>query len=444
MTTSDLGTRRIGLVLSGGGAKGAYHLGVLKALRARGLDRFVAIAGSSVGAINAVCAGAGRLDEAEAAWRRLRARDVVGLTMRSVWRLPGWSIAALASEFSPFKITRLSDRNGRGAAFHAAVCAILAAAIWFGRALFPVPFVKWIEILAAVPLVLALLALTQRFTRAIFLRPVATTVAPLAGMLDQLISDADVERLREAGVPIYGVLSQHAPQAQGAHRWGGWAPRYLRIDQVADATTLRRLLVNGSAVPGFLEAGTLDGRTVLDGAWTDNVPAAPLLFGEHDLDVILVVYLKRVVRHTNRSNSLCALAELLVRDAFTALRPRTDLASWAKARWTAYGSSGSLSPDVPADGPVDQRPAPRVLAVAPSRRVGNFFTGTLWFSPAKSASLIDMGERDMHALLDALDAREATRIPLDIPAAGRRPVPASPSRRTRRALWPSGYQPEAE
>ena len=84
-------------------------------MRALGLDDFRAIAGSSVGAMNAVLVGTGRLDAAETVWRNLRLRDVVGVSFRRLPRLPLWIIAAIGSEFSPFKTTRLSDRNdGQG------------------------------------------------------------------------------------------------------------------------------------------------------------------------------------------------------------------------------------------------------------------------------------------------------------------------------------------
>ncbi|PKN80690.1 MAG: hypothetical protein CVU48_01165 [Candidatus Cloacimonetes bacterium HGW-Cloacimonetes-1] len=46
---------KLGLVLSGGGAKGAYQLGVWKALEENGLAKHVvAVSGSSVGALNAI------------------------------------------------------------------------------------------------------------------------------------------------------------------------------------------------------------------------------------------------------------------------------------------------------------------------------------------------------------------------------------------------------
>lgn len=54
---------RVGLVLSGGGAKGAYHAGVLKALNELGA-RVDAIAGASIGALNgAILASSPSLDE---------------------------------------------------------------------------------------------------------------------------------------------------------------------------------------------------------------------------------------------------------------------------------------------------------------------------------------------------------------------------------------------
>jgi NTE family protein len=45
---------KIGLVLSGGGARGAYEVGVLRYIRERirGESRFDIITGSSIGAVN--------------------------------------------------------------------------------------------------------------------------------------------------------------------------------------------------------------------------------------------------------------------------------------------------------------------------------------------------------------------------------------------------------
>lgn len=61
--------KRLGLVLPGGGAKGAYQVGVFRALRELGIDQEItAVAGTSIGALNAVLFAQGDLDEAEALW----------------------------------------------------------------------------------------------------------------------------------------------------------------------------------------------------------------------------------------------------------------------------------------------------------------------------------------------------------------------------------------
>jgi predicted acylesterase/phospholipase RssA len=400
-------------------------------LRAAGIERFDAIAGSSVGAINAVLYATGQLDAAETSWRALGPLDIIRLRGRDAWRLPLWIFAALGSEFSPFKISRLSDRVGTRAGpwIHSLLCAGLAIALLIVSTVVASPYSSWATYCAIVPIALAVLTLAHRATRPVFLAPVFTDNAPLRRTLANAISEEHVQQLREARVPLYGVLSQRDPAAEGSHRWGGWTPRYVRLDRARDAASLCRTLADGSAVPGFLTPGTIDGRAALDGAWTDNMPAAPLLFGGHDLDAIIVVYLKQTVRHTPRHNSLCALLTLLARDG--AARPETaDLHEWARARWASYRSS-SAGPR-PARERLDA-PVPMIVPVAPSARIGNFFTGTLWFSRAKSASLIDAGERDMRAALERLTD---LGTPLGIPEAEPTRARASRHRNSARALWP--------
>ncbi len=69
--------KKRGLVLCGGGAKGAYQIGVWKALREQGLDRFDAISGASVGALNAVLWAAGDYENAYRVWSSLRFSDFI-------------------------------------------------------------------------------------------------------------------------------------------------------------------------------------------------------------------------------------------------------------------------------------------------------------------------------------------------------------------------------
>jgi predicted acylesterase/phospholipase RssA len=66
------------LVLSGGGALGAYEAGVIKGLFDRGED-FEVICGTSIGALNGSFVAQNKLAELEATWRGIAARNVIRL-----------------------------------------------------------------------------------------------------------------------------------------------------------------------------------------------------------------------------------------------------------------------------------------------------------------------------------------------------------------------------
>lgn len=63
------------LVLSGGGARGAYEVGVAKALLERGIH-FDYVFGTSVGAINATGIAQGSIDQLEKLWTSTRAKEL--------------------------------------------------------------------------------------------------------------------------------------------------------------------------------------------------------------------------------------------------------------------------------------------------------------------------------------------------------------------------------
>lgn len=63
---------KLGLVFSGGGAKGAYQIGVWRALKEIGIDKQIeAVSGTSVGAINGAMFCQGNIEQAEQLWREI-------------------------------------------------------------------------------------------------------------------------------------------------------------------------------------------------------------------------------------------------------------------------------------------------------------------------------------------------------------------------------------
>lgn len=75
----------IGLVLTGGGGKGAYQVGVLKALRENGLlDEVTAISGASIGAVNAMLYAMEDMDKMHQAWDEIDMETVFDIELEMI------------------------------------------------------------------------------------------------------------------------------------------------------------------------------------------------------------------------------------------------------------------------------------------------------------------------------------------------------------------------
>lgn len=87
------------LVLSGGGAKGAYEAGVAAVFVERGLPLRL-VAGSSAGALNAAMIASGRADRLEALWRSVTREQVYSLRLPLFLAgfLPGWLTLLVLNE----------------------------------------------------------------------------------------------------------------------------------------------------------------------------------------------------------------------------------------------------------------------------------------------------------------------------------------------------------
>jgi NTE family protein len=106
----------IALVLSGGGAKGAYGAGVAAELVEHGLTIRL-VAGSSAGALNATMIADGRVDRLEALWRGLTRDRVYSLRPGVFFAglLPGWltllTLDRAGSLFDPTPLRELIDAS---------------------------------------------------------------------------------------------------------------------------------------------------------------------------------------------------------------------------------------------------------------------------------------------------------------------------------------------
>lgn len=80
--------QKIGLVFSGGGGKGAYQIGVWKALEEYGVaENISVVSGTSVGALNAALFSQGCYQTAENAWLSISPADILHLDLQQVAKL---------------------------------------------------------------------------------------------------------------------------------------------------------------------------------------------------------------------------------------------------------------------------------------------------------------------------------------------------------------------
>ncbi|MGL4453496.1 MAG: patatin-like phospholipase family protein [Sarcina sp.] len=69
---------KIGLVLPGGGGKGAYQIGVIKALEKLGIRKYIKyVAGTSIGALNALLFVQGDIEKAEEVWKSISTEKIL-------------------------------------------------------------------------------------------------------------------------------------------------------------------------------------------------------------------------------------------------------------------------------------------------------------------------------------------------------------------------------
>lgn len=69
---------KIGLVLAGGGSRGAYQIGVWRALNELGIDKYIqVIAGTSIGALNTVLFLQGDIKQAESIWSEITKEKIL-------------------------------------------------------------------------------------------------------------------------------------------------------------------------------------------------------------------------------------------------------------------------------------------------------------------------------------------------------------------------------
>ncbi len=241
------------IVFSGGGAYGAYEVGVLKALAQDGWAGPQIVSGVSAGAFNAaLLAGAPDGDLVHAArW------------LEDVWlhRIPGNVFQVRANPMSiiqslsnPFQsaIDWLSDVQSISTNFLSRVWNVGLAG----------PFdERWLQLIDLASFI---------------------SVSPLERLLGELIKPA---RLRESKMKLSVV----------ATNWTSGRVEVFNNDKMTDAEAVT-ILLSSAAIPGFFPPRQLGANTYVDGGVVTNTPLSPAI--ADGADEIGIIYLDQDVSKT--------------------------------------------------------------------------------------------------------------------------------------------------
>jgi NTE family protein len=410
--------RKLGVALSGGGGKGAYQVGVLRALRAAGVRPDV-IAGTSVGALNATLLCLDELEFAADFWSNVSFGRVAKVSLANLAALPLLLFALITNANSE----AIDARARRTILFQFYILifpANIAGVLFAG--------VPWLAAVASVAACVSVV--TMGFFAESLVGRLGLAILnnePLAAKIQDIVRP---ERLRATRTPLYvTVAARQRTINPNSPVWYGnrilvarrpYVPEYKHLEEEPDAD-IQQIVLQSAAIPfGVFPLRRIGGLGYVDGGVADNVPIQPLI--DAACTCIVVIHLDpkgecdgwrltdpndlrarlgylRELRRLARLTSNESIEEL-TRQA-RSLEASEDL-QWQRRR-------ADLRSDY-------SREDVTVVHIVPSESLGNFLTGTMNFDKRKARRLMELGERDaLKALsgssdLAAWSAQEASHL----------------------------------
>jgi NTE family protein len=204
---------KLALVLAGGGGKGAYQIGVWKALREYGVDRNIgAVAGTSVGALNAVAFVQGDYELAERIWLNISHNQILKV---DVWKLLKNFILEAGTNLNETMIKTFIQNK------------------------------TMIET-----------SIKRKIFNGIFSKD---------GLLNIIHQYINLSSVSTSEIECY-VTCCHIPSFKA---------RYFRLSDQSDEK-ITSILLASSALPIVFDVETIEGEHYIDGGLVDNVPIRPL------------------------------------------------------------------------------------------------------------------------------------------------------------------------
>ncbi|MBU0465197.1 MAG: patatin-like phospholipase family protein [Proteobacteria bacterium] len=397
--------RSTALVLSGGGGKGAYEAGAILALWDSGFRDFSAIAGTSVGALNAIL------------FKRLlqtRDRKIVlktwsNLSFHHVLKLNPWMMLKIAL-YLPITINALqrfpTTTNILGDSISIGLPKLSSLLMDVLKLLATSVLPFCIGIVGVVLLRFGLSHLLESIgiatSKTISIFVLLLFLVPMCSkLLSQRMSLADNTPLRDIVKNIFHPnLVEGDPEIictlavkPSARNVSGF-PHYPTLAKVKNTEDVIELLIQSAALPEIFRMKKIFGNKCVDGGVQDNVP----IYGLYPIQPkrVIVIYLEYAYHLMLNESEKCNIGRVIndrqtVWDQNAALRiyennRLADIAHRRMEKWEGPRRDWFAKTDL--------------LPIIPSAHLGNIVTGTLNFSAKKSRVLIALGyENTLSALL---------------------------------------------
>ena len=443
-----------GLVLAGGGAKGAYEFGFLKAFQQWGV-RFQAVAGTSVGALNAAIWSTGRLDKGAAIWENLSQKTVYPFRILGHLALLFVSPSMLLGSHFDDSLRQPSPPLARGVSMafslFAAVCFLPSIhhatyerfhSIWLALGvdvlayigIGVVTYLSWMKqliVLLSIPAALVSLGnmvyhltkghglgvvgvpdlLPQIFCISLALALLVSRL-PLSAMGSEPLKRSIEDILKDdLAVPIYvttgtkreyydpdhvfyyelRIYGSPAPPQITRESRSGFFPEYHRLQAEPREAQLNLLLASAALPFGIVPAVTYQGRDLVDGGVVDNVPRYPLIEFEH-CDELVVLTLDSSESDSGAEGALKDWQRI-----HRLFKIRNETAPPIHRDFPPRNQDNDPPRIIPYEQPGHW--PKRILSCRPSEPLGGFRDGTLNFDAEYAKRLIALGERDADAFI---------------------------------------------
>jgi predicted acylesterase/phospholipase RssA len=413
-----------GLVLEGGGAKGAFAFGCLKAFASKGVH-FNAVAGTSVGALNAALWCTGSLEWGDQLWRSINQENIYRRRFPARLErvlLGAVVLCSIITQFA-FSAEHIPEADRRRlpllhVLWPLIYCIGLAAvfpsdwantAYWFLLFVFASVLKKgafrfWIALFAMILPAQALWTHTPLPRTLCASIPVVILIVGFA-FRSRTLRDSQplAKRLTELAqmtftLPCYATIAQPAETWFDRDSWidvgpetipifvpateTRYVPRYERLD-IASPSRRASLLLASAAMPlGIVPAVPVDESLSVDGGTADNTPVFPLL-AQENCDEIWIVRL--------RPESYDIFSEYRrISRLLNAIDDIPDSQEEWHDRPVPWTPPNAI-----------ELPRARVLVISPNDSLGGIIDGTLNFDEAYAARLIELGWKAVIEVLDA-------------------------------------------